>query len=539
MSASSLAAGIRRGAQWVAIVGVCGVLLTAYVAVGSAQAIGLTPGYPGIGSGPVSGTAYVSLKVPSQYPTIQSAIDAASPGSTIAVAMGTYTEQITIAKSVNLLGAGSGRTIIQSPTNLKVDPFGLPWTLEVTNGAVVTMSGFTVRLALQCIPAPTHALSGAAGYAAGGIGVGGGASFSLAASAITTGTAVEGGACNEPSPAATGTLSYGTAIAFGLDYALGAPTASQLAGYGTVSGTTISGFGYDGASVLVGGWVDSAAGSHAVISYDQIQLTPVANPTGHEAGVVVGASGHSSAVTVANSVIIGGPGTNSYPVVAEFGGSAFVQSSQLVSTGGGSTVSVLDSSAVTLVGNQLRSGTGLGATGIEMIGSTATIEGNTISGPSSGGGIVMLHSSAVIEGNLISQYHCALASAWASLCGPSGSQLSGFGIYDANDAGLGTAIVGNIVNSTDRGIFLYGSCPACVVQGNILLGSTYYGLGGEDGTFAFAQGLVSGGMYGVAAIAHTIPTTVTVTAIAITGTTTTPYYLEVDFGGGSARIVGS
>ncbi len=49
-----------------------------------------------------------------QYTTIQSAIDAASPGETILIAPGTYTENITINKAITLIGGGApGDVVIQ------------------------------------------------------------------------------------------------------------------------------------------------------------------------------------------------------------------------------------------------------------------------------------------------------------------------------------------------------------------------------------------------------------------------------------------
>lgn len=56
-----------------------------------------------------------TLNVPGDHPTIQAAIDAASPGDTINVAAGTYTEQILIQKSLTLVGAGEATTIIRAP----------------------------------------------------------------------------------------------------------------------------------------------------------------------------------------------------------------------------------------------------------------------------------------------------------------------------------------------------------------------------------------------------------------------------------------
>lgn len=51
-------------------------------------------------------------RVPSQYPTIQAAIDAASPGNLIIVAPGTYNENIVMHKPVRLQGCGAGATLI-------------------------------------------------------------------------------------------------------------------------------------------------------------------------------------------------------------------------------------------------------------------------------------------------------------------------------------------------------------------------------------------------------------------------------------------
>ncbi len=52
------------------------------------------------------------------FATIQYAIDNVSDGGTVHVAAGTYEEQVTIAKSLTLVGDSSATTIINAPSNL-------------------------------------------------------------------------------------------------------------------------------------------------------------------------------------------------------------------------------------------------------------------------------------------------------------------------------------------------------------------------------------------------------------------------------------
>jgi hypothetical protein len=103
------------------------------------------------------------LHVPQQYATVQSAIDAAPVGATIVVAPGTYTEQVSITKSVSLRGAGASATIIQAPAslvplpNVVVNP-GFGWGQDISglvvvgNHADVTISGVSVTGPVPCGP---------------------------------------------------------------------------------------------------------------------------------------------------------------------------------------------------------------------------------------------------------------------------------------------------------------------------------------------------------------------------------------------------
>ncbi len=84
--------------------------------------------------------------VPGPGTPIQTAVNAASPGDTINVAAGTYTEQVVITKNLTLTGAGSGTTIIQAPDPLVRDDVYDRYNIVLFNGSItVEFSGFTVQ----------------------------------------------------------------------------------------------------------------------------------------------------------------------------------------------------------------------------------------------------------------------------------------------------------------------------------------------------------------------------------------------------------
>ena len=72
--------------------------------------------YPGLAAALVflvpssSGDIFVT----NDYPTVQAAIDAATPGTVIHLGSGRYSELLTINKSLTIQGAGSATTIIQA-----------------------------------------------------------------------------------------------------------------------------------------------------------------------------------------------------------------------------------------------------------------------------------------------------------------------------------------------------------------------------------------------------------------------------------------
>ena len=82
------------------------------------------------------------LVVPTQFSTIQSAVDAARSGDTIEVLAGTYVEQVSIDKDLNITGAGADSTIIRIPPKRG---WSLPPSIvDIHGGASVALSRLTV-----------------------------------------------------------------------------------------------------------------------------------------------------------------------------------------------------------------------------------------------------------------------------------------------------------------------------------------------------------------------------------------------------------
>lgn len=75
--------------------------------------------------------------------TIQHAVDVACTGDTVNVAAGTYTGQVTVGKSLTVIGAGTSSTTIQAPATLAPDASGAK--------NIVTISGASANVELSAL----------------------------------------------------------------------------------------------------------------------------------------------------------------------------------------------------------------------------------------------------------------------------------------------------------------------------------------------------------------------------------------------------
>jgi len=103
-----------------------------------------------------SATALCVGGKPSCYATIQAAVDAAHDGDTVRVAAGTFAGGITIAKSLRLVGAGAGATVISGG-----GPVLTVGTFDALTEPTVSISGVTITRGLTTSSVLSNAFVGA------------------------------------------------------------------------------------------------------------------------------------------------------------------------------------------------------------------------------------------------------------------------------------------------------------------------------------------------------------------------------------------
>jgi hypothetical protein len=82
--------------------------------------------------------------VPTQFASIQAAVDAAPAGAIVQILAGTYVEQVRVTKALTIVGAGMDRTVIRAPATLKRNTQQEANIVDISAGASVSMSRLTV-----------------------------------------------------------------------------------------------------------------------------------------------------------------------------------------------------------------------------------------------------------------------------------------------------------------------------------------------------------------------------------------------------------
>ncbi|MFZ1023228.1 MAG: right-handed parallel beta-helix repeat-containing protein [Thermoplasmata archaeon] len=238
---------------------------------------------------------------------LQAEIDQASPGATVHLPAGTFNGQLRVAKDLNLVGAGEGNTILQSPAKMVPDFLGNVFVIEVSDHASVQISKITVEVTEQCM------LANSIGVATGGgVDVRGDSTLTI----WDVNLVAFGPYPNLNMPCTThgsaGMLSFGRAISIGLDDGPGIGSNVEVEGHGSIE--HVSTVGFDIFSISVGG-VRGPSGSTATVENNLVRVGP--GPYTAAYGIVVyGVS------TVSNNLVVGVPGSD--------GGIAVVDTSAVV-----------------------------------------------------------------------------------------------------------------------------------------------------------------------------------------------------------------
>ncbi len=267
--------------------------------------------------------------------TIGHAISLASAGDTIGVAAATYTENLTISISLNIIGSGAKTTIVDGSQ---------AGTVFIISGAPVVLSKLTIQ-------------NGSSDFAGGGVANYG--TLTIDKSTITRNVAVNfgGGVYNE----GTLTINNSTISGNSLSYEYG--SGGGILNWGTLTvnrGTITANIGYDG------GGVDSGGGAVAINSSTLSgnggtwgggicisggtgtinNSTITANSASGDGGGIL----NYGTLTINNGTIAGNsaPAGGGITQITAYGGSVTFQNSVIANNSGGNCLSTMTSNGYNL-----------------------------------------------------------------------------------------------------------------------------------------------------------------------------------------------
>jgi hypothetical protein len=327
---------------------------------------------------------------------------AAASGDTVNIAAGTYTEEVTINKSVALVGAGSTTTIIKAPSTLTVNA-AIPGSGGQQTAIVFVTSGVAASMTALHVQGPGTTACGSLGY---GVFVGGGANLSYTNGRITL--------TRDLAPPLSG-CQNGTGIRFGAQ-------ATAQVGTGVLQNNTIETFQKNGVTV-------DNVGSNAAITGNTI-IGEVPPPNIAQNGIQVS---RGATATITNNTV-----RNEQCGAASCGSNFNQESATAVllfnagnTTISGNTLTTSDygiilsndaaSSAIVTVNNNTISNNRYG--GVFAIGGTLNLTGNTITGGNYG----------VIAGNFAGDVQAGVVNLLGGNI-VSNATVAGVTVYDEDTA---------------------------------------------------------------------------------------------------------
>ncbi|HMM80945.1 MAG TPA: hypothetical protein PKC65_13075 [Pyrinomonadaceae bacterium] len=317
----------------------------------------------------------VTLNVPGTYPTIQAAINAANPsgGDTIAVAAGSYTEQISAGKCVSIVGSGVSSTTIFAPATM-VDstvPGGSARAIvEARANAYVTVKDLSISGPVTFSPT-----SGTFG-----VFVAESATLNMRNVRVTTIQQSSGiNSAQDGQGIVAGDTTFGTAGSLDLDgvtidgYQENGILVGGAGSSATIANTTVTGTGPT--SLIAQSGIQIYGGASGVISSSTVNDNLYSLNSGAATGILTADAG---AVSVSGSAFSG----NSYAIY-QYNSALPLTPSNFSATactftnnpGAGIVYSAAASPTIT---NNFISGSNIGIAGFVADNQTSTVKGNSI-----------------------------------------------------------------------------------------------------------------------------------------------------------------